>query len=100
MAAFLIKIHFAAFTNLPQFASKQTCARIDYLRQGGQLVDKKGTHNVKIYTENQTKTSLLHTRAWATAQKTPSLTTAARAVAKHAAHGQRRQHHANAEVIC
>ena len=63
-------------------------------------MDKKGTHNVKIYAENQTKTILLHTRAWATAQKTPSLTTAARAVAKHAAHGQRRQYHANAEVIC
>ena len=62
--------------NCPLWASKQTSVRIDFLRQGGRLVGKKGTHNVKIYAENQTKTILLHTRAWATAQKTPSLTTA------------------------
>ena len=41
--------------NDPHFASKQTSARIDFLRQGGQLVDKKGSHNVKIYTEKRTK---------------------------------------------
>jgi hypothetical protein len=40
---------------LPLFASKQTSARIDYLRQGGQLVDKKGTHNVKNLAEKYTK---------------------------------------------
>ena len=34
--------------NCPLFASKQTAARIDFLRQGERLVDKKGTHNVKI----------------------------------------------------
>ena len=37
------------------FASKQTSARIDFLRQGGRLVDKKGSHNVKFYTEKRTK---------------------------------------------
>jgi len=46
-----INIHFTAFTVYLLFASKQTFARIDYLRQGEQLVDKKGTFNVKILTE-------------------------------------------------
>jgi len=36
-----INIHFAAFTDYPFFASKQTFARIDFLRQGERLVDKK-----------------------------------------------------------
>ena len=36
----------------PLFASKQTFARIVFLRQGEQLVDEKGTHNVKIPTKN------------------------------------------------
>ena len=37
------------------FVPKQTLARIDYLRSGGRLVDKSGTHNVKILTEKWTK---------------------------------------------
>ena len=36
-------------------ASKQTAARIDFLRQGERLVDKKGTHNVKILAKSYTK---------------------------------------------
>ena len=40
--------------NCPLWASKQTSARINFLRQGGRLVDKKGTHNVKIYAEKLT----------------------------------------------
>jgi len=36
----------------PLFASKQTFARIVFLRQGERLVDEKGTHNVKIPTKN------------------------------------------------
>ena len=40
--------------NCPLFASKQTSARIDFLRQGGRLVGKKGTHNVKKYAEKLT----------------------------------------------
>jgi len=36
----------------PFFTSKQTFARIDYLRQGGRLVNRSGTHNVKISTKN------------------------------------------------
>ena len=40
--------------NCPLWASKQTSARIDFLRQGGRLVDKKGTHNVKIRAEKLT----------------------------------------------
>ena len=39
----------------PLFASKQTFARIDFLRQGGRLVAGKGTQNVKICTEKLTK---------------------------------------------
>ena len=54
MGVFEINIHFAAFTYHPHFASKPTFARIDYLRQGGQLVDGKGTQNVKNYTKKLT----------------------------------------------
>ena len=39
----------------PLFVSKQTFARIDFLRQGERLVDEKGTYYVKFLTENQTK---------------------------------------------
>ena len=35
-----INIHFIVFTNYPLFVSKQTFARIDFLRQGGRLVGK------------------------------------------------------------
>ena len=49
-----INIHSAACTCQPYFASKQTFARIDYLRSKGQLVDKTGTHNVKNHTEKWT----------------------------------------------
>ncbi len=38
--------------NCPLLAPKQTSARIDFLRQGERLVDKNGTHNVKILTES------------------------------------------------
>ena len=41
--------------NYPLFAPKQTSARIDFLRQGWRLVDKKATHNVKIYAEKLTR---------------------------------------------
>ncbi len=40
--------------NYPLLASKQTFARIDFLRQGERLVDKKGIHNVKNCTEKLT----------------------------------------------
>ena len=43
----------------PLFASKQTFARIGFLRQGERLVDEKGTYYVKFLTKNQTK----HTRS-------------------------------------
>ena len=35
-----LDIHFIVFTDQPLFASKQTFARIDYLQQGGRLVEK------------------------------------------------------------
>ena len=41
--------------NCPLLASKQTSARIDFLRQGGLVVRKNGTHNVKICAEKLTK---------------------------------------------
>ena len=53
-----IKIHLACIYNLPLFASKQTFARIDFLRQGGRLVSRTGTHNVKILTEKWIKFGL------------------------------------------
>ena len=40
--------------NCPLWASKQTFMRIDFLRQGGRLVDKKGTFCVKFLTEKVT----------------------------------------------
>ena len=43
--------------NCPLLAPKQTFARIDFLRQGGRLVDKKSTHNVKIRAEKLTDLS-------------------------------------------
>ena len=50
-----IYIHFALCTSNPRFASKQTFARIDYLRQGWRLLSRKGTHNVKKRSKNITK---------------------------------------------
>ena len=50
-----INIHFANVHLPPLFATKQTFARIDFLRQGGQLVDKKGTLSVKISAKKLTK---------------------------------------------
>ena len=45
--------------NYPLFASKQTFARIDFLRQGGRLVDEKGAHNVQFVAEKLTKKNQL-----------------------------------------
>ena len=53
--SFQINIHFAYVYNQPLFTSKRTSARIDFLRQGGRLVTRKGTHNVKIHAEMWTK---------------------------------------------
>ena len=43
------------FTSYPHFTSKRTAARIDFLGQGGRLVSKKGTFNVKFITEKLTE---------------------------------------------
>ena len=51
-----MRIHFAYVYNQPLFAPKQTFARIDFLRQGGQLVDKKATFSVKFLAEKFTMT--------------------------------------------
>ena len=50
-----MRIHFACIYNYAHFASKQTSARIDYLRQGELLVSKNGTHSVKNRAEKRTK---------------------------------------------
>ena len=56
MATFLNKYSLYDIRILPPpFASKQTFARIDFLRQGERLVNRKGTHNVKFVTEKVTK---------------------------------------------
>ena len=51
----VINIHFAPSTDQPLVASKQTLARIDFLRPSELLVDKKGTLCVKFHTEKWTK---------------------------------------------
>ena len=60
-----MRIHFAYFYNYAHFASKQTSARIDFLRQGERLVSRKGTQNVKILTENKTIVVASCAREWA-----------------------------------
>ena len=47
-------IHFTCIYNYPTFAPKQTSARIEFLRQGWRLVDKKGTLSVKFLAEKFT----------------------------------------------
>ena len=50
-----MRIHFACIYNQPLFTSKQTFARIDFLRQGERLVDKNGTLSVKTSAKKLTK---------------------------------------------
>ena len=40
------------------FVPKQTLARIDFLRSGGRLADKSGTHNVKFFCRKVDKRSV------------------------------------------
>ena len=95
-----INIHFTTFTNYPPFASKQTFARIDFLRQGERLVDKNGTFSVKYIAEKWTKRYVTITYAHGQQQgKHVRLQPTAQAVAGHAVYKQRKQHHENAEVI-
>ncbi len=55
--------------NCPLLASKQPLARIDFLRQGGQLVDRNGSFCVKFLAESLTKAFVPPTRLWATTRK-------------------------------
>ena len=85
--------------NYPLLASKQTFARIDFLRQGERLVDRKDTYYVKILTKNQTKQlHRIHVHGQRHGEPI-GLQPPTRTVAGHAAHGQPRRHHGNAEVI-
>ena len=61
--------------NYPVFAPKQTSARIDFLRQGERLVDRKGTYYVKFLAENWTKTIMPHIHMWVMPQKARTLAT-------------------------
>ena len=47
-------IHLACIYMHPLFASKQTFARIEFLRSDGQLVDYEGTLSVKNLAEKVT----------------------------------------------
>ena len=71
-----INNHFPHSHANPFFASKRAFARIDYLRQGWQLVSRKGTHNVKFLAENQPKVVVPNTRVWAMAWQACTLSTA------------------------
>ena len=55
--------------NCPLWASKQTSARIVFLRQGGRLVDGNGSFCVKFLAESLTKAFVSPTRLWATSPK-------------------------------
>ena len=57
-----INIHFEGIYNQPLLASKQTSARIEFLRLGEQLVDKNGTFRVKFLTEKWTNGRLARRR--------------------------------------
>ena len=85
--------------NYPLLAPKQTSARIDFLRQGERLVDKKATFCVKFLTKNHTKwLRRIHVHGQRHVAPT-GLQPPTQMDAGHAAHGQRGQHHGNAEVI-
>jgi len=49
-----MRIHFACIYMQPPFASKQTFARIEFLRPDGLLVDYEGTLSVKNLAEKVT----------------------------------------------
>jgi len=49
-----MRIHFACIYMQPHFSSKQTFARIDFLRSDGRLVDYEGTLSVKNLAEKVT----------------------------------------------
>ena len=86
--------------NYPLLASKQIFARIDFLRQGERLVDKKATFCVKFLAKNYTK-RLCRIRVHGQRhRKHVGLQRPAQAAVGHVAHDQPRRHHGKAEVIC
>ena len=62
--------------NCPLWAPKQTSARIDFLRQGKRLVDKKALIMLKFLLKVRQNDYAACTREWATAQRTRTLATA------------------------
>ena len=63
---------------LTPFCIKTNLRENRFLRLGRRLVDRKGTHNVKILAENCTKVLAWHSRVWATARKARTFTTASK----------------------
>ena len=63
-------------------------------------MSRKGTHNVKFFAEKIDKKAIVpYMHAWQRHGKHVGLQRPVRAVAGHAAHGKREQHHGKAEVI-
>ena len=84
---------------LPCFASKQTYARIDYLRTDDNWWGEKTLIVLNFSLKTIQNKSTVNSRGWATTRKKVGLRRPAQAVAGHAAHGQQQQHHGNAEII-
>jgi len=62
--------------NCPLLTPKQTSARIDFLRQGERLVDKKALTMLKFLLKVRQNEYAAYTREWATAQRIRVLATA------------------------
>jgi len=74
VAVGLNKNPFCLHVKVSPFCITTNLRRNRFFGQGGRLVSGKGTHNVKVSTENKTKTTISYTRAWATAWKARMLT--------------------------
>ena len=101
MATSLNKYSFRCIHMLTPFCIKTNLRENRFFAAKWMVGGKKGTHNVKFYTENLTKTIILHARASGQRhRKDVRLQQPARAVVGDVAHDQPRRHHGKAEVIC
>ncbi len=74
MAVTLNKNSFCRISRLPPFCIKTNLRENRLFAARRAIGGQNGTHNVKFPTKNQTKSSLPYTHAWATTQKTRTLT--------------------------
>ena len=74
MAVTLNNNSFCRIRRLPPFCIKTNLRENRLFAARRAIGEQKGTHNVKSSTKNQTKSSLPYTHAWATTQKTRTLT--------------------------